>query len=140
VILWILAGETESFSTNALLQLYMRSHPTNTYTVAQNNNYPTGVPAVGIVSTLFWATLTDFMGGKRYLGKSSPVQSNPPLLSSNNNQKSRLLDSNNRHHNLVPHPRLPKQHDYPLRNVLLGRQRLRLPSDLLCMGQRRAAL
>lgn len=45
----------------------MRSHPTNTYTVAQNNNYPTGVPAVGIVSTLFWATLTDFMGGKRYL-------------------------------------------------------------------------
>jgi ACS family pantothenate transporter-like MFS transporter len=67
VILWILAGETESFSTNALLQLYMRSHPTNTYTVAQNNNYPTGVPAVGIVSTLFWATLTDFMGGKRYL-------------------------------------------------------------------------
>lgn len=67
VILWILAGETESFSTNALLQLYMRSHPTNTYTVAQNNNYPTGVPAVGIASTLFWATLTDFMGGKRYL-------------------------------------------------------------------------
>ena len=45
----------------------MRSHPTNTYTVAQNNNYPTGVPVVGIVSTLFWATLTDFMGGKRYL-------------------------------------------------------------------------
>jgi hypothetical protein len=35
------------------------------------NNYPTGIPAVGIVSTIFWATLTDFMGGKRYLGKSS---------------------------------------------------------------------
>lgn len=68
-MLWILAGETESFSTNALLQLYMKSHPTNKYTVTQNNNYPTGVPAVGIVSTLFWATLTDFMGGKRYLGQ-----------------------------------------------------------------------
>jgi ACS family pantothenate transporter-like MFS transporter len=68
VVLWILAGETESFSTNALLQLYMKSHPTNKYTVTQNNNYPTGVPAVGIASTLFWATLTDFMGGKRYLG------------------------------------------------------------------------
>jgi len=67
VVLWILAGETESFSSNALLQLYMRSHPSKKYTVAQNNNYPTGVPAVGIVSTLFWATLTDFMGGKRYL-------------------------------------------------------------------------
>lgn len=67
VVLWIIAGETESFSTNSLLALFMQSHPTNTYTVAQKNNYPTGVPAVGIVSTLFWATLTDFLGGKRYL-------------------------------------------------------------------------
>lgn len=69
VVLWILAGETESFSTNALLQLYLKSHPTNKYTVSQVNNYPTGVPAVGIASTLFWATLTDFMGGRRYLGE-----------------------------------------------------------------------
>ncbi|KAL4996685.1 major facilitator superfamily domain-containing protein [Aspergillus recurvatus] len=67
VMLWIIAGETESFSTNALLALYLQSHPTNSYTVSQLNNYPTGIPAVGIVSTLFWATLTDFMGGKRYL-------------------------------------------------------------------------
>nr|XP_036575540.1 pantothenate transporter [Colletotrichum truncatum]KAF6782129.1 pantothenate transporter [Colletotrichum truncatum] len=67
VMLWIIAGETESFSTNSLLGLYMKSHPVNKYTVAQLNNYPTGVPAVGIVSTLFWATLTDFLGGKRYL-------------------------------------------------------------------------
>ncbi|KAK0382135.1 major facilitator superfamily transporter [Colletotrichum limetticola] len=67
VMLWIIAGETESFSTNSLLGLYMKSHPTHKYTVAQLNNYPTGVPAVGIVSTLFWATLTDFLGGKRYL-------------------------------------------------------------------------
>ncbi|KAI9375109.1 major facilitator superfamily domain-containing protein [Aspergillus egyptiacus] len=67
VMLWVIAGETESFSTNALLALYLQSHPTNDYTVSQMNNYPTGVPAVGIVSTLFWATLTDFMGGRRYL-------------------------------------------------------------------------
>jgi ACS family pantothenate transporter-like MFS transporter len=67
VVLWIIAGETESFSSNALLGLYMKSHPTKKYKVSQLNNYPTGVPAVGIVSTLFWATLTDFMGGKRYL-------------------------------------------------------------------------
>ncbi|KAL4800121.1 major facilitator superfamily domain-containing protein [Aspergillus venezuelensis] len=66
-MLWIIAGETESFSTNALLSLYLQSHPTNSYSVSQLNNYPTGVPAVGIISTLFWATLTDFMGGKRYL-------------------------------------------------------------------------
>lgn len=67
VVLWIIAGETESFSSNSLLALYMKSHPKNKYTVAQLNNYPTGVPAVGIVSTLFWATLTDFLSGKRYL-------------------------------------------------------------------------
>ncbi|KAI1397931.1 MFS general substrate transporter [Hypoxylon fuscum] len=67
VILWIIAGETESFSTNTLLALYMKSHPTNKYAVSQLNNYPSGVPAVGIISTLFWATLTDFLNGKRYL-------------------------------------------------------------------------
>ncbi|KAL2127152.1 hypothetical protein VTI74DRAFT_11249 [Chaetomium olivicolor] len=67
VVLWIIAGETESFSSNALLALYMKSHPSNKYTVKQLNDYPTGVPAVGIVSTLFWAALTDFLGGKRYL-------------------------------------------------------------------------
>jgi len=67
VMLWIIAGETESFSSNSLLALYMKAHPERKYSVAQLNNYPTGVPAVGIVSTLFWATLTDFLGGKRYL-------------------------------------------------------------------------
>jgi ACS family pantothenate transporter-like MFS transporter len=66
-ILWIIAGETESFSSNALLSLYMKSSPSKKYTVSQLNNYPTGVPAVGIISTLFWTTLTDFMGGRRYL-------------------------------------------------------------------------
>lgn len=65
--LWIVAGELESFSTNSLLSLYLKSHPTIKYTVSQLNNYPTGVPAVGIISTLFWATLTDFFNGKRYL-------------------------------------------------------------------------
>ncbi|KAL2826303.1 major facilitator superfamily domain-containing protein [Aspergillus cavernicola] len=67
VILWVIAGETESFSSNSLLALYMKAHPTKHYSVTQLNNYPTGVPAVGIVSTLFWATLTDLVGGKRYL-------------------------------------------------------------------------
>ncbi|KAL4976242.1 major facilitator superfamily domain-containing protein [Aspergillus desertorum] len=67
VLLWVIAGETESFSSNSLLSLYMKSHPTTHYSIAQLNNYPTGVPAVGIVSTLFFATLTDFLGGKRYI-------------------------------------------------------------------------
>lgn len=65
VILWVIAGETESFSSNSLLSLYMQAQ--NRYTVVQLNNYPTGVTAVGIIGTLFWATLTDFLGGKRYL-------------------------------------------------------------------------
>ncbi|TGO53745.1 hypothetical protein BOTNAR_0287g00150 [Botryotinia narcissicola] len=65
VILWIIAGESESFSSNSLLSLYMKS--TSKYTISQLNNYPTGVPAVGIIFTLFWATLTDFLNGKRYL-------------------------------------------------------------------------
>ncbi|KAJ2969937.1 hypothetical protein NQ176_g8418 [Zarea fungicola] len=67
VILWIFAGNTEAYSSNGLLGLYMQKHPVHKYTTAQLNDYPTGVPAVGIVSTLFWATLTDFLGGKRYL-------------------------------------------------------------------------
>jgi ACS family pantothenate transporter-like MFS transporter len=70
VVLWIIAGETESFSSNSLLALYMKTPPSQSntrYTVTQLNNYPTGVPAVGIVSTLFWAALTDFLGGKRWM-------------------------------------------------------------------------
>ncbi|CAK7568409.1 MAG: hypothetical protein SEPTF4163_006397 [Sporothrix epigloea] len=67
VILWTIAGELESFSSNGLLSLYMKSHPYVKYTVSQLNNYPSGVPAVGIAATLFWATLTDILGGKRYL-------------------------------------------------------------------------
>src|SRR5699024_8245178 len=67
VILWVIAGETESFSSNTLLALYMKAHPIIHYSVAQLNNYPTGVPAVGIVSTLFWSWLTDILHGKRYM-------------------------------------------------------------------------
>ncbi|KZZ87468.1 pantothenate transporter [Moelleriella libera RCEF 2490] len=65
--LWCLAGELESFSTNSLLALFLQNHPTRKYTVSQKNGYPAGVPAVGIVSTLFWTSVTDFLGGKRYL-------------------------------------------------------------------------
>ncbi|CAH0027961.1 unnamed protein product [Clonostachys rhizophaga] len=67
VALCISAGNTESFSVNALLNPYMQCHPVNKYIVAQKNNYPTDVPTVGIISALFLATLTDFLGVKRYL-------------------------------------------------------------------------
>lgn len=65
VMLWIIAGETESFPSNSLISLWMQAK--GGYTVQQLNNYPTGVAAVAIVSTLFWATLTDLLRGKRYL-------------------------------------------------------------------------
>lgn len=67
VMLWVIAGETESFSSNNLFGLFLDAYPYKKYSIAQKNDYPTGVPAVGIISTLFWATLTDFLGGKRYL-------------------------------------------------------------------------
>ncbi|KAI1194745.1 major facilitator superfamily domain-containing protein [Nemania serpens] len=67
MILWILAGETESFSSNGLLGLYLKADPYHQYSVAELNLYPTIVPAVGIGSTLFFATLTDFLNGKRYI-------------------------------------------------------------------------
>lgn len=131
VVLWILAGETESFSTNALLQLYMKSHPTRKYTVSQVNNYPTGVPAVGIVSTLFWATLTDFMGGKRYLGKTILLVDNKRVTDRN----SGLLDRHDRCYYECVDTSISPEHNDPLRNVLLGRQRICLPSHILCLGE-----
>ncbi|TAQ88360.1 hypothetical protein B7494_g3303 [Chlorociboria aeruginascens] len=63
--LWTIGGETESFSSNSLISLWLQAK--GGFTVSQLNDYATGVPAVGIVSTLFWATLTDFLGGRRYL-------------------------------------------------------------------------
>ncbi|KAH6957896.1 retrograde regulation protein 2 [Ilyonectria sp. MPI-CAGE-AT-0026] len=65
-LLWILGNCSEAFSSQSLLNLYMQAHPTITYTVYQLNNYPTGVQAVGIVSTLLWASYTDIYG-KRWI-------------------------------------------------------------------------
>ncbi|GJC86390.1 pantothenate transporter liz1 [Colletotrichum liriopes] len=64
--LWILGNSSESQSNQSLLNLYMQAHPTEDYTVFQRNNYPTGVQAVGVVSTLLWATSTDIWG-RRWL-------------------------------------------------------------------------
>ena len=50
VMLWIIAGETESFSSNALLQLYMKAHPTHKYTVSQLNSKLLHVLCPGILS------------------------------------------------------------------------------------------
>jgi len=47
-----------------------------------------------------------------------------------------LLDRSHRHHNLRAHPRLSTLHTHPLRHVLLGGQRIRLPSHVLRVGER----
>ncbi|KAF7562889.1 hypothetical protein G7046_g1241 [Stylonectria norvegica] len=65
-LLWILANCSEAFSSQSLLNLYMKAQPKGTYSIYQLNNYPTGVQAVGIVSTLLWAASTDIFG-KRWL-------------------------------------------------------------------------
>ncbi|KAF6832494.1 hypothetical protein CPLU01_06177 [Colletotrichum plurivorum] len=64
--LWILGNCSESQSNQSLLNLYMQAHREIDYTVFQRNNYPTGVQAVGVVSTLLWATSTDIWG-RRWL-------------------------------------------------------------------------
>lgn len=64
-ILWILGNCSESQGNQSLLNLYMQAQdPEAGYTVSQLNNWPTGVQAVGIVSTLVWAIGTDIWGGR----------------------------------------------------------------------------
>ncbi|KAG9767785.1 Pantothenate transporter liz1 [Exophiala dermatitidis] len=67
-ILWILTNCSEQQSTSSLLQLYMKSSPGPKYTVYQMNNWPTGVQAVGIFSTLFWSIVTDIFGRRWIAG------------------------------------------------------------------------
>lgn len=62
--LWILGNCSESQSNQSLLNLYMQGHPDRGYTISQLNNWPTGVQAVGVVSTLLWAVGTDVWGGR----------------------------------------------------------------------------
>lgn len=64
--LWILGNCSESQSNQSLLSLYMQAHPTEKYNLYQRNNYPTGVQAMGVTSTLLWATSTDIWG-RRWL-------------------------------------------------------------------------
>ena len=66
VFLWIIGNCSEAPGSQTLLNLYMKEHPTIKYSVYQMNNYPTGVQAVGVASTLVWAYTTDIYG-KRWI-------------------------------------------------------------------------
>ncbi|TGZ85330.1 MFS general substrate transporter [Ascodesmis nigricans] len=64
-ILWAITGEVESFSTNNLFGLYLADQG---YTIAQRNNYPMGVAAVGIVGTITAAIYVDFTKKHWHIG------------------------------------------------------------------------
>lgn len=50
MLLWLANSNTEMYSTNAIMQLYLRS--TEPYTVEQINYIPTSVSGMGILATL----------------------------------------------------------------------------------------
>ncbi|EIN10585.1 MFS pantothenate transporter [Punctularia strigosozonata HHB-11173 SS5] len=56
-LLFAISGETESIGSNNLMGQYLRA--VGGYTVEKIDNYPSGVTAVGIVSTLVCAIWTD---------------------------------------------------------------------------------
>lgn len=62
VLIWIFASNTEMFSTNAIMNLWLSS--TGKYSISQVNYIPTGVAGVGIVATLLLGWYSDFT--KRY--------------------------------------------------------------------------
>lgn len=64
IVLWTITNCIEQQSTSSLLQLWMKYNKDHKYSVYELNNWPTGVQAVGITSTLLWATGTDIFGGR----------------------------------------------------------------------------
>lgn len=56
--LWVFASNTEMFSTNAIMNLWLSS--TGEYRIEQVNYIPTGVAATGILATLFPGWYSDF--------------------------------------------------------------------------------
>lgn len=66
VLLWVFASNTEMFSTNAVMNLWLSS--TGDYTVEQVNYIPTAVAGVGIVATLFLGWYSDFTKKQWHVG------------------------------------------------------------------------
>lgn len=66
VLLWIFASNTEMFSTNAIMNLWLSS--TKKYTVEQVNYIPTGVAGVGIIATLVLGWYSDFTKKRWHVG------------------------------------------------------------------------
>ncbi|KIV96859.1 hypothetical protein PV10_00674 [Exophiala mesophila] len=82
--IWTMGANCEMFSTNAVLNLYLKW--TEDYTVQMVNYMPMGVSAVGIVGTLVLGWYSDFSGGSWHVGVitsctaiiSGAIMLNPP--------------------------------------------------------------
>ena len=54
---WVIGGALEAFSSQSCMLLWLKA--TGTFSVTQNNNYPLGITAIGIVATLLTAIAID---------------------------------------------------------------------------------
>ncbi|KAH8881774.1 MFS general substrate transporter [Thozetella sp. PMI_491] len=84
VLIWVFASNTEMFSTNAIMNLWLSG--TGEYTVEQVNYIPTAVAGVGIIATLFLGWYSDFTRRQWHVGiflsftaiVSGAIMLNPP--------------------------------------------------------------
>lgn len=60
---WVLGGENESFSTNALFSIWMAHFG---YTIPQRNHYPMGIYAVGILANFVFCYYIDYTKGRSH--------------------------------------------------------------------------
>lgn len=64
VLLWIAGSNTEMYSSNAIMQLYLKS--TGDYTTEQVNYIPSSVSGLGIVATLVLGWYSDYNTRRRW--------------------------------------------------------------------------
>lgn len=66
ILLWIFASNTEMWSTNAIMNIWMSQ--TGRYATEQVNYVPTGVAGVGILATLLMGWYSDFVQKPWHVG------------------------------------------------------------------------
>ncbi|EME82236.1 uncharacterized protein MYCFIDRAFT_43123 [Pseudocercospora fijiensis CIRAD86] len=64
VLMWIAGSNTEMYSSNAIMQLYLKS--THDYTTQQVNYIPSSVSGLGIVATLLLGWYSDYNTRRRW--------------------------------------------------------------------------
>lgn len=63
---WIIGGALEAFTTQTCMVLWMKA--SGDFTVPQNNTYPLGITAIGIVLTLATSVAIDATGVHAHYG------------------------------------------------------------------------